>query len=212
MHLLLTDRLTCPRCGPTFGLILLAHRLVDRRVHDGVLGCPNCRESFQVVDGFADLRPPPRAEVGPGLVGSPESPPDDAQEEAFRLIALLGIESGPGTVALVGSPARHAATLSASVEDLLVAAVDPDLRSWPDSDGVSRLMSAPGLPFFSRVLRGAIVDGRLGKDTLREAARVVAPASRVLVVRAGDHAGTILQQAGLSILAEESGTVLATRG
>ena len=60
MHLLLTDRLTCPRCGPEFGLILLADKLVDRVVHSGVLGCPNCRDAFQVEDGFADLRAPPR--------------------------------------------------------------------------------------------------------------------------------------------------------
>ena len=30
MQLLLTDRLSCPRCGPGFGLILLADRLADR--------------------------------------------------------------------------------------------------------------------------------------------------------------------------------------
>ncbi len=30
MHLLLTDRLTCPRCGPDHGLILLAREIVDR--------------------------------------------------------------------------------------------------------------------------------------------------------------------------------------
>ena len=56
MHLLLTDRLTCPRCGPSFGLILLADRMNDRRVVDGVLGCPNCRDGFPVRDGFGDLR------------------------------------------------------------------------------------------------------------------------------------------------------------
>lgn len=212
MHLLLTDRLTCPRCGPTFGLILRADRLIDRRVHDGVLGCPNCRDSFQVVDGFADLRPPPRGEVGPGLVGSPEAWAGDAGDEASRVVALLGIERGPGTVALVGSPARHAASLVGAVEDLLVAALDPDLRAWPEVERVSRLVSESGLPFFSRALRGVVVDGRMGNDTLIEAARVVAPMSRVLVMSAGDDAREVLEQAGLSILAAESEMVLAARG
>lgn len=212
MHLLLTDRLTCPRCGPTFGLILRADRLVDRRVHDGVLGCPNCRDSFEVVDGFADLRPPPRGEVGPGLVGSPGAWAEDADAEASRVVALLGIERGPGTVALVGSPARHAATLVGAVEELFVAALDPDLRTWPEVERVSRLVSESGLPFFSRALRGVVVDGRLGNDTLVEAARVVAHMSRVLVMSADDRTPEVLEEAGLSILATDSEMVLAARG
>ena len=32
MHILLTDALTCPRCGPDFGLIVLAEGVEDRRV------------------------------------------------------------------------------------------------------------------------------------------------------------------------------------
>ena len=63
MHLLLTDRLTCPRCGPEFGLVLLADRLEDRRVLEGALGCPNCRDRYPVRDGFGDLRPPPRTDI-----------------------------------------------------------------------------------------------------------------------------------------------------
>ena len=38
MHILLTDLLFCPRCGPQHGLILLANRLEERRVLDGWLG------------------------------------------------------------------------------------------------------------------------------------------------------------------------------
>lgn len=181
-------------------------------MRDGLLGCPNCRDSFSVVDGFTDLRSPPRGELGPGLVGSPAAQHSGADEQASRMIALLGIHRGPGTVALVGSPARHAASLVSAVEDLQVAALDPDLRSWPESGGVSRLVTAPGLPFFSRTLRGLVVDGRLGNATLVEAARVVARLSRVLVVRAPENAHEILEKAGLSILASESETVVAVRG
>lgn len=52
MHILLTDILTCPRCGPEFGLILLADELRDRRVHEGTLGCANCRGRWPVRRGF----------------------------------------------------------------------------------------------------------------------------------------------------------------
>lgn len=210
MELTLTDRLTCPRCGPTFGLILLAHRLSDRRVRDGVLGCPNCRDSFPIRDNFVDLRAPPRGVLESGLAGSPEEDPEGV-EEATRMIAMLGIPRGPGTVALVGSSARHSATLADTIENLQVVGVDADLRSWPDAPGVSRVVAAPGLPFFSLMLRGVVVDGRLGTAMVTEAGRITAPTSRVVVLRAHDGVDRVLIDAGLSILASEPGTVVAAR-
>ena len=217
MQLLLTDRLTCPRCGPTFGLILLANRLEDRRVHDGVLGCPNCRDSFPITAGFADLRAPPRGEISNGLAGDPPDdvtvgPTRDDEEEAGRLSALLGITRGPGTVALLGAAARHAGAVVRAVEELQVVAIDSDLVGWTDTPGVSRAVAGPGLPFFSRMLRGVVVDGRLGRDWVEEAIRVVAPMSRVIVTRAPDWAPTVLEAGGLSILASEAETVIAARG
>ena len=84
MQLLLTDRLACPRCGPGFGLVLLADRMVDRRVHEGTLGCPNCRDSFTVHAGFADLRAPPRGALQPGLAGpDPARTPDGERDTAL---------------------------------------------------------------------------------------------------------------------------------
>src|SRR5690606_33440071 len=113
MHVLLTDRLTCPRCGPAFGLILLAERAEERRVQKGVLGCPNCRDSFPIDDGFGDVRAPPRRGVPAGLAGGPDPRPTDAAESE-RLAALLGVAEGPGTLALVGGPARHGEALAAA--------------------------------------------------------------------------------------------------
>jgi uncharacterized protein YbaR (Trm112 family) len=230
VQLLLTDRLTCPRCGPTFGLILLANRMVERRVLDGTLGCPNCRDSFPIVDGFADLRAPPRGALEPGLAGE-EGPAGTAREragpegtaaakpvstvtgaEGEEVVALLGIQRGPGTVALVGRPARHAPTLVASVEELDVVVVDADARSWAERPGVSRLVARPGLPFFDRTLRGVVVDGRLGPATIYEAARVTAPLSRVVALHAAREAADVLREAGLEVLAQEGETVVAARG
>jgi hypothetical protein len=208
MHLLLTDRLSCPRCGPGFGLILLAERLIDRRVHDGVLGCPNCRDSFTVTDGFADLREPPRGPLAPGLAGPGGGDPAEGQ----RVVALLGIPRGPGTVALVGGAARHAGLLVDTVPELDAVVVDPDTRAWAEHPGVSRIVSAPGLPFFSGMLRGVVVDGRLGEAMIFEAARVTAPRCRTVVVSAPEGAQRVLEEAGLDILAAEAGTVVAARG
>ena len=209
MHLLLTDRLTCPRCGPEFGLILLADKLRDRRVLEGSLGCSNCRDTFPVHAGFGDLRAPPRGELPPGRAGRP-STVDAAEIE--RITALLGVREGPGTLALVGAVARHAGGVAAAVEGVEVVAVDADLAGWPEAAGVSRMVARPGLPFFSRTLRGVAVDGALGPAWIREAARVVAPLSRVVVVDAPDAARSLLEESGLKVLAAEPGTVVAARG
>jgi len=209
VHLLLTDRLTCPRCGPTFGLILLANRLESRRVLDGVLGCSNCRDSFPIVGGCGDLRAPPRGELGGGLAGPPSEPDAD---EAERLLALLGVPGGPGTVVLVGEPARLASKVGEALDQAQVVGVDPDLVGWPETPGASRLVAAPGLPFFSSIVRAVALDGRLGPSRTAEAARVVAPGGRVVLVHAPEDAAARLEEHGLRVLAEEAGTVVATRG
>lgn len=211
MHLLLTDRLTCPRCGPSFGLILLADRVQHRHVSSGRLGCPNCRDSFPIEEGFADLRAPPRGELPPGLAGEPPLGGDES-EDAQRVVALLGIVGGPGTVALVGEAARYCAAVATGGGEIQAVGVDPDLRGWPEGPGVSRIAAGPGLPFFGAMLRGVAIDGRLGPGWLAEAARVVAPRGRVVVVRASSGAAETLREAGLDVLASEAETVVAARG
>lgn len=208
MHLLLTDRLTCPRCGPGFGLILLTSRLRERAVLDGQLGCPNCRDAFPVAGGFADLRAPPRREPPAGLAGLP---PTEDGEATASVPALLGIVGGGGTVALVGEPARQAEAVSAIGDGIHVVGVDSDLRHWPEQPGTSRIVAAPGLPFFDSTLRGVALDGRLDSEWIAEAARTVVPRGRVVVVHASADTEQALRDAGLAVLASEAETVVAAR-
>jgi uncharacterized protein YbaR (Trm112 family) len=210
VHLLLTDRLTCPRCGPSFGLILLASRIEDRVVSEGRLGCPNCRDSFPIEKGFADLRAPPRDELPEGLAGEPGARADD-ERESERLVALLDIVGGPGTVALVGAPARYARALTRAAEEIHVVAVDSDLRLWAEAPRISRVVAGPGLPFFSATLRAVGMDGRLGPSWLAEAARVVVPRGRVVVTHAPEGTEDALREVGLTVLAAEAETVVAAR-
>ncbi|NJD19927.1 MAG: Trm112 family protein [Gemmatimonadetes bacterium] len=209
MHVLLTDRLSCPRCGPDFGLILLADRVEERRVLAGTLGCANCRDGFPVRDGFGDLRAPPRGELPPGRAGEP-GPTDPA--EAERLWALLGVAEGPGTLLLAGAAARHAAAVGERIPGVEVVALDADMARWPEAPRVSRMVARPGIPFFSRSLRGVAVDGARGARWLEDAARVAAPLARVVVTDAAEDAGTILARSGLRVLAAEGGTLVAARG
>ena len=206
MHLLLTDRLCCPRCGPDFGLILLAERIEDRRVFEGRLGCANCREAFPVSAGFGDLRPPPRESLG-----EPSPPPDPPSEEAdVRMAALLGVTEGPGHLALLGQAAVHAAGLADMLDDVEFVGVGPLLRGAPERAGVSRLMAGSRLPFYSRSLRGVALDGST-LSLVGEAMRATAPGGRVVVLDADRAARKALEAEGMTIVLDGEGVLVGLR-
>ena len=218
MHILLTDRLICPRCGPGFGLILIADRLENRRVIEGSLGCPNCRDRFPVEGGFGDLRPPPRStredtrEIEP-----PPSPP------AMEVAALLGLTDRPGNVALIGDMAGHATALAGLVPGVEFIGIAPGLRGWEEGEGVSRMTTGASLPFSSGSLRGVglFADGE--PSIAGELARVLARAGRIAVwgaERSGVEGGVqgavqkwekALRSEGLDVLASEANAVVVKR-
>ena len=213
MHLLLTDRLTCPRCGPDFGLILLADGVEERRVSHGRLGCANCREEYPVEAGFADLRPPPRGPL-PQEETRPGAEPDPDYWESLRLAALLGVEKGPGFAFLHGSAAAAASRIAGMVEDLEVVAAGPGAHAWEEAAGVSRMAASVPLPFYTGTLRGAILTSLTEEPEglLEEAVRCVAPGARVVVLQAPEGTRRSLEEAGCQVLLEEEGVVVAAAG
>ncbi len=219
MHLHLTDRLTCPRCGPEFGLILLAQEVREKRIIHGEFGCANCRETYPVENGFGDLRVPPRALLAPteagGEPGGPGSVNPSAEEgesdEALRMAALMGVTEGPGTLLLMGPAARRAGEVARLVGGIEVVGMDPVLREDPEAEGVSRLVFRPGIPFFSGTLRAVLLSGTVGERELGESARVLAPTGRVVVLGASSKARERLEKDGLRIILEEDGVLVAER-
>lgn len=207
MHILLTDLLTCPRCGPDFGLILRGDRIDDRRVLEGELGCPNCRERYPVRGGFGDLRAPPREPFRELPVLPPEPEPGDTE----RLAALLGVARGPGHLVLIGGTARHARGVADMLENVEVVGVGPWLRARDEEPGVSRIAARPGLPFYPRRIRGVALPGAEAETFLDEAIRVVGPRSRVAVLDAPEGARKRMEAGGLSVLLDDRGIVVGGR-
>lgn len=205
MHLLLTDRLTCPRCGPAFGLILRADRLEDRRALDGGLGCPNCREVYPIAAGAGDLRPPPRTALTPEALEAPAPARVDVAH------ALLGVAEGPGEIALLGEAARFAPLLAHRVPNLEFAAVHQAVLGWDEAPGVSRVVAGSRLPFADRKFRGVLLEGAASAGLLREAARILAPGHRVVVLDAPEGAAGSLMAAGLTVRLDQDGVVVAGR-
>jgi uncharacterized protein YbaR (Trm112 family) len=208
MHIALTDLLTCPRCGPEFGLILLADRLEARRVYEGVLGCMNCRERYPVRGGCADLRPLTEAAAVPGTgTGT------GTGTEALQIAALLGIREGPAMALVAGPEARWAAEVAAIVPELEVVALDAGLAeatATAELPGVSRVAAVAALPFFDRAFRGAALTGEWAAR-VEEGARVVAPGGRLVLLPAPAGAATRVAAAGLEVVMEQEDVLVATR-
>lgn len=207
MHLLLTDRLVCPRCGPAFGLILLSDRMEDRRVLEGALGCPNCRERYPVHGGAADLRPPPRAPL-PAAPPSPETP-DPA--DTMRVAALLGITEGPAHVLVAGDALPHAPALSRLVPELEVLVVEPPGIAWDEAPGITRMHVGTQLPLQSRSMKGVVLGGQGVDFFLEEGIRILASGARLVVLGHHEGIGRRLMDAGLGLLLDHTGATVATR-
>jgi uncharacterized protein YbaR (Trm112 family) len=213
MYILLTDALTCPRCGPEFGLLVLADQMEERRVIEGRLGCANCRSAFPIRDGAADLRvggaesgefAAPRPSDAMGCDGV-----DDDAEAAVRLAALMGLAGASGLAMLAGPGARHAAAVSALVPGLEVVAVT-EAPEGERARGVSCVAAGGGsLPFRGGALRAAALTGGADDARLREALRVLAPGARLVVDPALPGTGDRVRALGVEVLLEQEGVVVA---
>lgn len=205
MHLLLTDDLCCPRCGPAFGLILLAEELSERRLLRGTLGCANCRERYPVSDGFADLRPPPADLPEEGG----ELPEGDA-EEAFRLAALLGVGEGPAVLLLLGEPAAQSERIASLLEGVEVVGAHAALSGLPEVTGVSRVITGLPLPFRGGTLAGIACQGKRSAEELEEAVRALRHGGRIVWRHPPDGAAEHLEALGLELLLQTGKAVVAS--
>ncbi|HEX8210392.1 MAG TPA: Trm112 family protein [Longimicrobium sp.] len=200
MHILLTDILTCPRCGPELGLILLADRLEERRVVQGSLGCSNCREMYPIEDGTVDLRV-----VG----GAPTPAAAQDPDAAVRLAALLGLAGASGTVLVAGPGAELAPAIAALVPGLQVVAFTAHPIPEDGTPGVSRVAGGPALPVRGGMLRGVALTG--AETPLAEAVRVLAPGTRLVLDPAPEGASEELRRLGAEVLLEQEGVVVAKK-
>jgi uncharacterized protein YbaR (Trm112 family) len=201
MHILLTDILTCPRCGPAFGLILLADRAEDRRVLEGVLGCSNCREKYPIREGVVDFGAPPE----------PATAATDAAA-AERLAGILGVTEGPAFLLLAGPAAAHAGALAGMIDEIEVVTIGAAATD-DDGPGVNRIYAAgPPLPIASGKVAAVALTGPAADALLEEGARTVSPLGRLLLDPAPPDAAEKLRRHGMRVAAQQDGTAVAVRG
>lgn len=206
MYILLTDALACPRCGPEFGLLVLADRMEERRVVEGRLGCANCRSAYPIHNAAADLRVTSSASVE--SAGPVPANGEDA-DAAVRLAALMGLAGASGMAMIEGPGARHAAAVSALVPELEVVAVADRPDAAGRAPGVSRVAAGDALPFRGGAMRAGALTGGAGDARLREALRVLSAGARLVVDPAQADTAERLRALGAEVLLDQEGVVVA---
>ena len=209
MHLLLVDQMTCPRCGPEFGLILLADKMKERRVLDGQLGCSNCRSQYPLVDGCGDLRVPFLSDPSEGFLGvSGELP------KAMEIAALLGLTGGYGNVGLIGNLSggiRDLIEITTNFEFVGIHHENDDLSVYTAIDRENGIICGPRLPFRNECFRGVVVSGREKQDCMMEVVRILASNGRLAVWESTLESRDFLLQLGLKILMKQRGIAVWER-
>ena len=206
MHILVTDVLACPRCGPDFGLIVLAEGQEDRRVVRGRLGCANCRESYAIERGIADLRHPAGGEPPPP---SPPPPPD--ADHAFRVAALLGVGESTGVVVVDGAEGRTLDRVASHLPGAQVVGTSVAAVAGRAGGAGVVLRSPDRLPFRTGSARAVALLAGAPAPLLDEAARVAAPGAHVLVDPAPAGTAEALVGRGLELLLDQDGVAVASR-
>ncbi|UCC83396.1 MAG: hypothetical protein JSW46_00250 [Gemmatimonadota bacterium] len=200
----LTDLLTCPRCGPGFGLVLLVHEVEERRVTSGWLGCPNCRNDFPVENGVADLRREPE------VSGAPRPAYED-EELSLKIVALSGLTDGRDYLLLDERLAHAAAAVVELAPELEVIVVRTTPDDSAEQHGISRVLSDTPFPMVEYRLQGVAIAPGGNRELVAAAARYVSTGGRLVMFDATDVDLEEVERAGLAVVAAEGGTVVAER-
>lgn len=202
MHIVVTDVLSCPRCGPEFGLIVLADRIEDRRVVEGWLGCANCRDRYPILAGVPDLR----LEAGT----ADWAPASGDAERALRFAALLGVGHAMGTVLVYGADAGLLAGIAQLLPNARIVGAGPRLIEGAFDAGVDTLRVDRRLPLHTGSLRGAAFAAPPTDDLLDDALRALAPGAHLLIDPVSPEIIARLASKGAELLLHQDGAAVAS--
>ncbi len=223
MLLDLAESLACPRCGPPQGLIVLVERMDGRRIAAGRLDCPACEARFPQADGLLDFREPSEREHSAASDFDPESGHASPEEDSVVVAALFGIREGRGLVVVgpgLGGSASRIAELSGGCEVLQIEGRSS--RSHQGATGREegaigagtvtwlRGVSGDSIPLLSARALGVALDGG-GASEIDEAARVLSPGGRLVILRPGPAAMALEGDDRFELLARDERAIVASR-
>ncbi len=182
MHVRIIELLRCPAGHDESPLVASATRQADRRIVEGLLGCPVCGAVYSIHAAIADLT---AGDSRSGAAAQRRPPSDDA---AVRLAAQLDLAEPQRLVALFGEYASLAPALSVMFDALCVVLNAPKADEAHIAEHASVLRIAHRIPMAPSTVHSAAVDeehvATHGLDAvralLRPKGRMVAPAGAVL--------------------------------
>ena len=188
MFIELTEILRCPRDHPESYLVAAPIAMDGRRIVRGVIGCPECKAEFPIVDGVAYFAERAKAARPPAAAPA---------YDVAALTAFLDLGGPGGYAVLVGAAARFGAAIVAAVPGVHFVAVNPPpgVSAGPQLS----VLVAGALPMKSSAVRAvALGADHAAADWLREATRILLPGLRLVVEdeRAGPEGISELARGG----------------
>lgn len=167
-----------------------------RRITTGRLDCPNCEQRHPIQDGVVYL-----LGADPSDVQVPDGTPE-TPDSAELAAALLGAPTG-SELLLVGPGLSSAANSIADMRPLasILAYAHPSAEPHERVYGITPVPGAP-LPVRSARLHGAVVLGTASIDPA-EAARILAPGCRLVILTPGADAPMFSQASPMRELASD---------
>lgn len=155
MHVAFVELLRCPRDHAESVLVTSAHKQADRRIVDGILGCPVCGSTFPIRAGIADLRQDAAAETrGDVRRDAPN------EESVVRLAAQLNLTEAGRLLALCGEYARLAPPLSVAFDAQILAINPPIAEQAHVAQHASVLRVDANVPLSPGSIHGAATDSK----------------------------------------------------
>jgi uncharacterized protein YbaR (Trm112 family) len=182
VHVSLIELLRCPASHQESALVVTASRQLERRILDGMLGCPICGANYAIRDGVADFRHGAAA----ARQSATQEPPNE--EAAVRLAAQLDLTETARLVLLFGAYTQLAPALSVMYDARCVALNAARHVERYIAEDASVLRVGVELPFARASFHGAAVDAEHAvspgleriSELLRPGARLVLPAATAL--------------------------------
>ncbi len=234
MLLDLSESLACPRCGPPHGLIVLVERMEARRVLEGRLDCPRCESRYPLRGGEIDFSVATEPSSVDGAAGqtvtgpaaaAPDRTPDALEEDAIAVAALLGIRHGRGMVIVSPNLAGSAARIGELCGGCEILRLEHGSVPREQARGAAEVHANMGydavttlsgirlgpVPLLSGKAVGIALAGA-EPTLLEEAARLLAPGARLVVLRPTPEALDRIDEFGFEIIAADSRAIVAQRG
>jgi hypothetical protein len=172
MFIEIAELIRCPKAHEENFCVITPDHIEDRRIIDGVVGCPVCKAEYPIHQSVVDFG-------GVSTVRDHDSAPN-MNVGAAMVQALLDLSSPGGCVALVGSAARVAGALARQLEGVHYIGIN--VPGGVEASRDVSLLHTPGIiPLRSASMRGVVLGADYADGLwIQEAERILLRGRRLV--------------------------------